>query len=93
MATTVELSKHALKQLRKAPASVQKKLVYWVETVITVGLEETRKISGFHDEPLWGIKKGRRSIRLNKQWRAEYSLVNDENGKLIVVLEVHPHDY
>ena len=56
------------------------------------GLDEARKIPGFHDEPLHGHRRGQRSIRLNRQWRAIYKL--EENREIhIEILEVTPHDY
>jgi proteic killer suppression protein len=54
-------------------------------------LLEARKIPGFHDEPLKGKRKGKRSIRLNKQWRAIYQ---ELNGYIeIEIMEVNKHDY
>jgi len=88
----VRLTKGATKQLRKAPHQVQRKLKIWIDAVGLTGLDETRKIPGYHDEPLQN-KFGRRSIRLNKQWRAEYVLEKDEDGNLVVIMEVHPHEY
>jgi hypothetical protein len=35
---------------------------YWVDDVEERGLEEVRKIPGWHDEPLKGERKGQRSI-------------------------------
>lgn len=89
----VKLEKSAVKALKKAPIQVQRKLRMWIDSINIVGLQETRKILSFHDEPLQGTKKDRRSIRLNMQWRAEYKIMADEEGNLIIVLEVHPHDY
>lgn len=88
----VVLSKAAVKQLKKAPKHVVNKLRLWIESVKTIGIEKTRKIPGYHDEP---IHKGedRRSIRLNIQWRAEYRIEEDRNGNFVLILEVHPHDY
>ncbi|SMF47662.1 hypothetical protein [Pseudobacteriovorax antillogorgiicola] len=60
----VEFSNNAKKQLRKVPNYVQSKLMYWVSQVQDYGIEEVRKIPGFHDEPLKGKRKGQRSIRL-----------------------------
>ncbi|MGH1469309.1 MAG: hypothetical protein ACRBBP_10615 [Bdellovibrionales bacterium] len=46
------------------------KLLSWVEAVELKGLRQIRRLSGFHDEPLKGKRKGQRSIRLNKAYRA-----------------------
>lgn len=48
------------------------KFAAWVQSVELVGLEEVRKVAGFHDEALKGNRKGQRSIRLNRAYRAIY---------------------
>ena len=57
------------------------------------GLEETRKRPGWHDEPLLGERKGQRSIRLNKQWRAIYIIKSNGTIEFVEVTEVMPHEY
>lgn len=93
MLTNVTITKNALKDLRKTPKHIQEKFTAWVIAVKKLGLNKVRKSPGWHDEPLQGDRKGQRSIRLNKQWRAIY--VHKENGKieLIEIIEVTPHDY
>lgn len=58
-----------------------------------VGLAEVRKLSGYHDEPLKGTRKGQRSIRLNRSYRAIY--IEHESGKIqiVEVIEVSKHEY
>jgi proteic killer suppression protein len=58
-----------------------------------IGLEEVRKIPGFHDEPLVGRRRGMRSIRLSRAYRAMYRLVRDGNIELVSIEEVSKHDY
>ena len=70
----VILSKAAKKDLRKVPFYIADKLETWVDAVERDGLEEIRKIPGYHDEPLHGDRKGQRSIRLSKGYRAIYIL-------------------
>ena len=65
-----ELNKRARKQLKKVPRHVIENLIAWVDDVEDRGLEEVRKISGYHDEPLHGSRSGQRSIRLSKAYRA-----------------------
>ena len=62
----VELSKKAIKDLERLPSYIVLKLQAWVEAVTHQGLRETRKVPGFHDEPLRGKRDGQRSIRLSK---------------------------
>jgi toxin HigB-1 len=89
----VELSRPALKQLRKVPRHVVDKLLGWVRLVEQEGLENVRKVPGFHDEPLHGQRAGQRSIRLSRAYRALYCI--DERGavEVVVVEEVSKHDY
>lgn len=56
------------------------------------GLEEIRKIPGYHDEPLKGKLQGLRSIRLNRAYRLIYRI---EKGIVIqvVVIGVNKHEY
>ena len=89
----IEFTRSAEKQLKKAPKHVFTKLTMWVDSVHQIGLEATRMVPGYHDEPLQGDKRGRRSIRLNRQWRAEYTVVTEKDGRIVVILEVHAHDY
>jgi proteic killer suppression protein len=71
--TDVQITKSALKDLKRIPIYLQEKFRAWVMAVSKAGLEETRKRPGWHDEPLLGNRKGQRSVRLNKQWRAIYN--------------------
>ncbi|MCO4755926.1 MAG: hypothetical protein KC478_15710 [Bacteriovoracaceae bacterium] len=82
-----EISK---KELKALPSYILVKLRRWADQVQSLGLEEVRKSSGWHDEPLKGNRKGQRSIRLNKAYRAIYII---ENDTLVVVLEANKHDY
>lgn len=55
--TTVLITKRADKDLSKVPAYISSKLEAWIESVETDGLENVRKIPGFHDEPLGVVEK------------------------------------
>jgi proteic killer suppression protein len=91
--TDIQISKQALKDLRRTPQHLQEKFRAWLVAVNKSGLEETRKRSGWHDEPLHGDRKGQRSIRLNKQWRAIYILKKNGQIEFVEVTEVMPHEY
>ncbi len=82
-----------VKSLRRLPYYVVDKLNAWVRSVEHYGLRETRKIPSYHDEPLKGTRSGQRSIRLTKAYRAIYT--EHENGEIVIILvqEVHKHDY
>ncbi len=93
MIHTVELSRHAQKQLRKVPQHVAGKLLEWVLAVEVRGLEEVRKVPGFHDEALAGQRKGQRSIRLSGAYRAIYVIRRAASVEIARVEEVSKHDY
>ncbi len=79
------------KNLNKLPLHILHKFRLWVDLVNNNGIAETRKIAGFHDEPLQGDRKGQRSIRLNKAYRAIYT--EEKQSIIITVIEVNKHDY
>ena len=81
------------KVVSKIPVEVRLKLWRWIKSVPTQGLEETRKIPGYHDEPLKGQRLGQRSIRLTKAYRAIYTMHFDGSIRVIFIEEVHKHDY
>ncbi len=88
----VEISKDALQDLKKVPKHILDKLQSWIEAIEIEGLREVRKLSGFHDEPLKGKRKGQRSIRLNRSYRAIYTVQKDKI-EFVLVEEVNKHDY
>ena len=92
MITVVQITKNALKDLKRTPLYLQEKFRAWLVAVSHVGLEETRKRPGWHDEPLLGDRKGQRSIRLNK-WRAIYIIKSNGTIEFVEVTEVMPHEY
>lgn len=89
--TSVLLTKFADKQLKKLPHNIKESLRYWAESVERYGIREIRKLPGYHDEPLKGDRRGQRSIRLNKAYRAIYE--ETKQGIEITVIEVNKHEY
>lgn len=87
------LSTPAKRDLLKVPLHIASKLQHWVDSIEVSGLIETRKISGYHDEPLKGKRVGQRSIRLSKAYRAIYIIDHEGKIAIIKVLEVNKHDY
>jgi toxin HigB-1 len=47
----VKLTDRAKKDLRAVPRQVLDKFQAWVQSVEAIGVEEVRKLPGFHDEP------------------------------------------
>lgn len=88
----VVISKRALKDLKKVPRTILDKLQSWIEAIEIEGLREIRKLPGFHDEPLKGKRKGQRSIRLNRSYRAIYT-INKGSVEFVLVEEVNNHEY
>ena len=93
MINQVEISRRAQKQLLKVPGRIVTGLQVWVQAVMAVGLEEVRKIPGYHDEPLRGERQGQRSIRLSRAYRAIYEIKTDNTIKFVSVEEVSKHAY
>jgi proteic killer suppression protein len=89
----VEISRSAQKDLRQVPKHIAVKLQAWVDEVRRVGVEEVRKIPGYHDEPLHGDRKGQRSIRLSRGYRAIYRVLEDGKIEFILIEEVNKHAY
>jgi len=90
--TEVHITNKARKQLEKLPRNIQLKFYVWVQFLAELGMAEVRKSKGFHDEALKGDRKGQRSIRLNRSYRAIYKEING-SYELIEVLEVNNHEY
>lgn len=88
----VDLSKIG-KQIKKIPQEIVFRLMRWIRTVEEFGLVEARKVKGYHDEPLKGLRQGQRSIRLGIKWRAIYTQSKTGEVNIITVEEVTPHDY
>ena len=92
MIRSLVISENAQKQLRKVPRYVAEKLADWVLAVEADGLEEIRKVPGYHDEPLRGKRAGQPSIRLSRAYRAIY-IISHGALEFVSVEEVHKHDY
>lgn len=90
---TVVLKKGLETRLQKLPQHIITKLVAWIDAVGHEGLNVVRKVPGFHDEPLKGDRKGQRSIRLSKSYRAIYVINHDETMEIVEIIEVNKHDY
>lgn len=89
----VILATSAKRDLLKVPFYIARKLQSWIDSIEKEGLNDTRKIPGYHDEPLKGQRSGQRSIRLSKAYRAIYIIDKDGNVEVVKVLEVNKHDY
>jgi toxin HigB-1 len=90
----VVLTTTARKDLKNSPSHVLRKFEFWSKQVTIEGIRKVRKISAFHDEPLKGARKGQRSIRLSKSYRAIYRVLPEDNRiELIQVEEINKHEY
>jgi toxin HigB-1 len=90
---SVWLSRRAEKDLERVPGHIALKLQGWVDAVKDEGLERVRRIPGYHDEPLEGIWRGHRSIRLNRAYRAIYRIAAEESLELVYVERITKHEY
>ena len=82
-----------MKDLKSVPDNIRQKFHAWVKFIEQLVPREVMKYKGFHDEPLKGKRKGQRSIRLSKAYRAIYRKKKDGTLELVQVLEVNKHDY
>ena len=89
----VVIKKKLVLSLRKPPKHIIAKLTAWINAVEHDGLSEVRKIPGFHDEPLLEERKGQRSIRLSKSYRAIYVIDKAGQMEVVEIIEVNKHDY
>ena len=91
----VNVSTDAEKDLKKIPKNLVVKLALWIKQVNNEGITQVRKMKGYHDEPLKGDRKGQRSIRLNKAYRAIYTEYDEGRIDLnyIDIDEVNKHEY
>ena len=80
------------KELRKVPKHIRDKLYLWSEQIRFEGLRCVRRTPSWHDEPLKGKRKGQRSIRLSKSYRAIYK-VNEVENITVIVIELSKHRY
>lgn len=88
----VRITRSAIKDIKKVPLYVVLKLQAWIDEVGHSGIKEIRKILGYHDEVLKGNRKGQRSIRLSRAYRAIYIEKSGE-VKFIEIIEVNKHGY
>jgi proteic killer suppression protein len=89
----VLLEKKAKQDLMLVPPHIVRKFMGWVLYVESFGIREARLVKSFHDEPLKGSRKGQRSIRLNRSYRAIYIELSQNEIAIINVIEVNKHDY
>lgn len=89
----VTWGKSVAKQIDKLPEHIRDKFFSWVDDIDLLGLGDVRKRPGWHDEPLSGDRKGQRSIRLSRAYRAIYIERLNGQMELLEVIEVNRHDY
>jgi proteic killer suppression protein len=92
MIRRVEITRLAEKQLRKLPRHIVNNLMIWVAAVEHDGLDQVRKIRGYHDEPLRGDRAGQRSIRLSRAYRAVYE-IREGTARFVSVEQISKHEY
>lgn len=88
----VDLSK-VEKQLKKTPKEIIVRLMKWIYTIEEFGLNEARKVKGYHDEPLKGVRQGQRSVLLGIKWRVIYTQSQTGEIHIVMIEEITLHDY
>lgn len=92
MGTTVRISKSAEKQILKLPIYIQEAVRTWVLQIDLEGIERVRKIPGYRDKALSGLRLGQRCVRLNRAYRLFYEVIENDIT-VILIVEVNKHDY
>lgn len=81
------------KQIFKLPSYVVGSFYDWVKAVEFDGMENVKKLSGYHDEKLKGEWEGFRSVRLTKVYRVFYCELKKEEFYIVRVVKVSRHEY
>ncbi|HDY67645.1 MAG: hypothetical protein JYX80_11800 [Candidatus Scalindua sediminis] len=81
------------KTLKIIPTHILRNLQRWAMQVEMLGINEVRKIPGYHDEPLKGKRKKQRSLRLSRAYRAIYTKYKSEGINTISIEEINKHEY
>lgn len=71
----------------RLPLSVKEKFLKWISEVENKGLEEVRRIPGFHDEPIRSLA-GRRSVRMSDGFRACYETALKDGVRVVTVITI-----
>lgn len=79
------------KIIAKLPLQVIKKYELWKDIVFRHGPGKLKEFPGFHDEKLKGKLEGRRSSRLNIQYRVIYCVENEI--VTVYVIDITTHNY
>ena len=79
------------KIVEKLLLQVVKKYELWKSIVFRHGPDKLREFPSFHDEKLKGEHEGKRSSRLNIQYRVIYSV--EKKTITIYVIDIIPHKY
>lgn len=93
MIKRVDLTRRVRKQLEKVPRHIVENLAAWVDDLETRGLEAARRTPGYHDEPLHGRRRGQRSVRLSRSYRAIYMVKAEGTVEFVSVEEISKHEY
>jgi hypothetical protein len=82
------------RDLRSCPVFIVRKFMAWVGAIELDGLEQTSRLPGYHDKPFMDNGKDiDRSIRLNRSYRAIYSIQDDGFFDFVRVETVNKHEY
>lgn len=81
------------KKIIKLPPYIKINLFSWIDAIELVGILETRKLPGYHDEPLKGRRAHQRSVRLSRSYRVIYEVSKLGNINIVMIQEVNKHEY
>lgn len=89
----IDWSPKVEKQLDRLPMQIQEQFQTWVDSIKLIGVAQTRRRPGLHDEPLKGCRQGQRSVRLNRSYRVIYIESDENRFRVLQVIEVNKHEY
>jgi mRNA-degrading endonuclease YafQ of YafQ-DinJ toxin-antitoxin module len=76
------------KQFQRSPRNVQQDYGFWRDLVCAFG---PNLQGGYRTHALHGRRSGQKSVRLSRQWRVIFRVVEDE--LIVEALELTPHKY
>lgn len=82
------------KALVKAPLVIRKKYEILLRLILELGSSlRLAEYPGYGLENLSGEWQGCKSVRLNKQWRVIFKVVDKNHLEIVNIMRLTPHDY
>jgi proteic killer suppression protein len=92
MKSAIQLTDKFKKQIKKMPSFIIDSAQAWIDSVNEIGLDKTNALPGYRAHHLKGLRKGERSVSLNKAYRIIFTVDNGE-VQVVCVREISKHEY